>query len=484
MGTSDGTLTAGLGFNHHPSLASTSIHNTSLEAPLIQGQPSFRDVSERISGIVERGPGLWWWIATGISGLLSLMLVGLIGYLFWEGTGVWGLQVPVGWGWDITNFVFWVGIGHAGTLISAILFLLRQKWRTSINRFSEAMTLFAVLCAAMFPSIHVGRPWLLYFVMPIPNQMALWPNFRSPLLWDFFAVGTYFTVSLLFWYLGLVPDLATLRDRATARIRSGAREIGTRIRQVAFGLLALGWRGSNRQWKHYELAYLILAGISTPLVLSVHSIVSTDFATSVIPGWHTTIFPPYFVAGAIFSGFGMVMTLAILARLVYPISDYITINHLEKMAKVLMVTGMMVGYAYAMEFFIAWYSGNDIERFTFINRAFGTYAWAYWTMVSCNVLIPQILWFKRLRTSVPVLFVLSIFVNIGMWFERFVIIVSSLANDYLPAVWAYFRPTWVDVMTFVGSIGLFLFLFLLFLRFLPMIAMSEVKGVLPQAETH
>ncbi len=440
---------------------------------MIQGNPTFHTVTETISGIVEAKTPKAWYIATGITSSIMFMMFGLIGYLFWEGTGVWGLQIPVGWAWDITNFVFWVGIGHAGTLISAILFLLRQKWRTSINRFAEAMTLFAVICALMYPSIHVGRPWLLYFVMPLPNQMGAWPNFRSPLLWDMFAVGTYFTVSLLFWYLGMVPDLATLRDRAKSKIK-----------KVAYGILSLGWRGGNRQWKHYELAYLILAGISTPLVLSVHSIVSTDFATSILPGWHTTIFPPYFVAGAIFSGFGMVMTLAILARLAYPVKNFITMTHLEKMAKVIMLTGMMVGYAYGMEFFIAWYSGNEYELFAFKSRATGWYAWAYWTMVSCNVLIPQLLWFKKLRTSIAALFIISILINVGMWFERFVIITTSLSQDFLPSSWGYFTPTWVDIMTFVGSFGLFLTMFLVFLRFLPMIAMSEVKAVLPQAKLH
>ena len=447
--------------------------NITLDPPLIEGNPSFHTVTDTISGIVEAKTTKAWYIAISITGGITLMLGGLIMYLFMYGTGVWGLQMPVAWAWDITNFVFWVGIGHAGTLISAVLFLLRQKWRTSINRFAEAMTIFAVICALMFPSIHVGRPWALHFFIPVPNQMGVWPNFRSPLLWDFFAVGTYFTVSLLFWYLGLVPDLASLRDRAK-----------TKIKKIAYGIFSLGWRGSNKQWKHYELAYLILAGISTPLVLSVHSIVSTDFATSVIPGWHTTIFPPYFVAGAIFSGFGMVMTLAILARMVYPIKSFITMNHLEKMAKVIMLTGMMVGYAYGMEFFIAWYSGNEYEMSTFINRATGWYAWAYWTMVSCNVLIPQFLWFKKIRTNLVTLFIISILVNVGMWFERFVIIATSLSQDFLPSAWGYFKPTWVDILTFVGSFGLFLTLFLLFLRFLPMIAMSEVKGVLPQADAH
>ena len=350
-------------------------------------------------------------------------------WLVWEGIGVWGLNVPVGWAWDITNFVFWVGIGHAGTLISAILLLFRQKWRTSINRAAEAMTLFAVVCALTYPGIHVGRIWVAYWMAPLPNQMGIWPNFRSPLLWDVFAVSIYGTVSLLFWYVGLVPDLATERDRAK-----------TKIRQWIYGALALGWRGSQRHWQHYEVAYLILAGLSTPLVLSVHSIVSMDFAVSQLPGWHTTIFPPYFVAGAIFSGFAMVITLMVICRKAFGLEQIITMRHFDYMAKIILVTGWMVGYAYSLEFFIAWYSGNPYELFVFINRATGPYAWAYWTMVSCNVLVPQLFWFKKVRQSLPALFVISIFVNIGMWFERFVIIVTSLHRDFLPSSWGYFRP--------------------------------------------
>jgi Ni/Fe-hydrogenase subunit HybB-like protein len=443
------------------------------EVPLITGNQTFSSVTEKICSIVENDPPKMWYVLFGISLSLLLMLVGSVGYLIWEGTGIWGLNNPVGWGWAIVNFVFWVGIGHAGTLISAVLYLFRQKWRTSINRFAEAMTIFAVICALLFPTIHVGRIWVLYWFFPIPNQMEMWPNFRSPLLWDVFAVSIYFTVSLLFWYVGLVPDLATLRDRAK-----------TKARRVLFGILSLGWRGGNRHWRHYELGYLILAGLSTPLVLSVHSVVSTDFATSIIPGWHTTIFPPYFVAGAIFSGFAMVMTLAIIARKAFGMEDFITIGHLEKMAKIIMVTGLMVGYAYSMEFFIAWYSGNEYEKFTFINRAFGNYAWGYWIMVSCNVLIPQFFWSRKMRTNVTVLFILSIFVNIGMWFERFVIIVSSLSRDYIPSSWDYYSPTIWDISVFLGSFGLFFTLFLLFIRFLPMISMTEVKGVLPQADPH
>jgi molybdopterin-containing oxidoreductase family membrane subunit len=442
------------------------------EPPLITGDQTFASVSQHIAEVCERKTSITWLLAFGAAGSLALVLLGSIGFLFYEGVGIWGLNVPVAWGWAIVNFVFWVGIGHAGTLISAVLFLFRQKWRTSINRFAESMTLFAVICALVFPGIHVGRVWVVYWIFPLPNQMAMWPNFRSPLLWDVFAVSIYFTCSALFWYVGLIPDLATLRDRAV-----------TKIRQVILGILSFGWRGGNRQWKHYELAYLILAGISTPLVLSVHSVVSTDFATSIVPGWHTTIFPPYFVAGAIFSGFAMVMTLAVITRKIFSLENYITLNHLEKMNKIMLVTGMMVGYAYSCEFFIAWYSGNIYESFTFINRAFGPYAWAYWTMITCNVLVPQLFWFKRWRTSIPVMFVASILINIGMWFERFVI-VMALARDYLPSSWDYYSPTIWDVATFVGSFGLFFTLFLLFARFVPVIAISEVKGVLPQADPH
>lgn len=439
---------------------------------LIQGNPKFSSVTQHISQIVEDKTKMGWILLFGLSASILMMLLGAVGYLLFEGIGIWGNNQPVSWAFDIVNFVFWVGIGHAGTLISAILFLFRQKWRTSINRFAEAMTIFAVICALLFPSIHVGRAWLLYWVMPLPNQMSMWPNFRSPLLWDMFAVGTYFTCSLLFWYVGLIPDLATLRDRAT-----------TKIRKIAYGIFALGWHGGNTQWKHYELAYLILAGISTPLVLSVHSIVSTDFATSVLPGWHTTIFPPYFVAGAIFSGFAMVMTLALIARKIYKLENYITMNHLEKMNKIMLVTGMMVGYSYGCEFFVAWYSGNPYEQFAFINRAFGPYWWAYWTMITCNVVVPQLFWSKRLRTNLIVMFVVSILINVGMWFERFVILLT-LTRDFLPSSWGWYWPTIWDGMTMVGSFGLFFTLFLLFLRFLPMISMAEVKGVLPQADPH
>ncbi|MCA9549661.1 MAG: polysulfide reductase NrfD [Myxococcales bacterium] len=414
-----------------------------------------------------------WWFAFTLAVSLAGMFGLNIAYLFWEGTGIWGNNNPVGWGWPIVNFVFWVGIGHAGTLISAILFLLRQQWRTSINRFAEAMTIFAVVCALVFPGIHIGRPWLPYWMFPLPNQMSMWPNFRSPLLWDVFAVGTYGTVSALFWYYGLIPDLATIRDRAK-----------TKIRKFAYGVFSLGWTGSARHWHRYERTYLILAALCTPLVLSVHSVVSFDFATAQLPGWHTTIFPPYFVAGAIFSGFAMVVTLAVPARAFFGLQNLITLRHLENMNKIILATGMMVGYAYSMEFFIAWYGANEYEGFTFFNRAFGPYAWAYWIMVSCNVISPQLFWFKKIRTTPWMMVIVCIFVNIGMWFERFVITVTSLHRDFLPSSWGYFSPTIFDIMLFVGSFGLFFTLFLLFLRWLPVVAIAEVKAGMPAAHGH
>jgi molybdopterin-containing oxidoreductase family membrane subunit len=441
--------------------------------PLILRSPDFHAITDAVAEVAERPTPLGWWLFF----LPSVALLGLLGvavsWLFWEGIGIWGLNVPVGWAWDITNFVFWVGIGHAGTLISAILFLFRQTWRTSINRSAEAMTIFAVMCALTFPGIHVGRVWVAYWMFPLPNQMGMWPNFRSPLLWDVFAVSIYGTVSVLFWYVGLIPDLATMRDRAK-----------TRTRQFVYGIFALGWRGSQRQWHHYETAYLILAALATPLVLSVHSIVSMDFAVSLLPGWHTTVFPPYFVAGAIFSGFAMVLTLMVICRTAFGLEHIVTLRHFDFMAKIMLVTGTIVGYAYATEFFTAWYSGNPYEIFTFLNRAGGPYAWAYWIMVSCNVISPQIFWFKKARTSIPILFTLSIIINIGMWFERFVIIVTSLHRDFLPSSWAYFSPTFWDVACLLGSFGLFFTMFCLFVRFLPMVATAEVKTVLPQANPH
>jgi Ni/Fe-hydrogenase subunit HybB-like protein len=444
------------------------------ETPLVAEGTTFRSITETVSHVTETKAPRGWWIGFLIALSFTGVLGMAIGYLFWTGVGVWGNNSPVYWAWDITNFVWWIGIGHAGTLISAVLFLFRQKWRTAINRFAEAMTIFAVICALIFPGIHVGRAWYAYYMLPIPNEMAIWPNFKSPLIWDVFAVSTYATVSTMFWFVGLIPDLATLRDRAK-----------NKIRRTVYGFLALGWRGSNRHWLNYERAYLLLAAFSTPLVLSVHSVVSFDFATSVIPGWHTTIFPPYFVAGAVFSGFAMVMTLMLITRAVYGMKSLVLMKHLELMNKIILVTGSLVGYAYAMEFFIAYYSGNDYERHVFLyNRASGPFAWAYWIMVSCNVLSPQVFWFKRFRTSIPVMFIVSILVNIGMWFERFVIIATSLFRDFIPSSWGYFRPTLTDFFIYAGSLGLFFTLFLLFIRWVPMVAISEVKGVLPEADPH
>jgi molybdopterin-containing oxidoreductase family membrane subunit len=437
--------------------------------PLLTGEHTPASVTHRVAGLVQDRPAPpAWWLTLGIAGLLLTMLTFGIGYLLTVGIGIWGVNVPVAWGFAIVNFVWWIGIGHAGTLISAILLLLHQKWRTSVNRFAEAMTIFAVMCAGLFPLIHMGRPWDCFFIFPyFPNQRGpLWVNFRSPLVWDVFAISTYFTISLVFWYLGMIPDLATLRDRATSGIK-----------KLVFRVLSMGWNGSQRTWSRYEIVSLVLAALATPLVLSVHSIVSTDFATSLVPGWHTTIFPPYFVAGAIYSGFGMVLTLLIITRQTMNLERYITTNHLEAMAKVILLTGSLVGYAYATEFFNAWYAGNVHERFHFINRATGPYAWCFYLMVLCNVLTPQIFWWKRARRSVPVLFVASILVNVGMWFERFVIIVVGLHRNFLPSAWGMFYPTVFDIGILVGVFGLFFTLFLLFIRALPMIAMWEVKGV-------
>src|SRR5688500_17737469 len=440
---------------------------------LILRSPDFHSIPEAVAQPVEGPTPLGWWLLF-LPSVALLRLLGLaVSWLFWEGIGVCVLYVPVGWSWYITNFVFWIGIGHAGTLISAILFLFRQKWRTSINRAAEAMTIFAVMCALLFPGIHVGRVWVAYWMFPVPNQMGVWPNFRSPLLWDVFAVSVYGTVSLLFWYVGLIPDLAMMRDRAK-----------TRTRKLAYGFFALGWRGSVRQWHHYESAYLVLAALATPLVLSVHSIVSMEFSVSLLPGLHTTIFPPYFVAGAIFSGFAMVLTLMVICRKAFHLEHIVTLRHFDYMAKITLVTGSMVGFAYATEFFTAWYSGNPYEYFTFLNRAGGPYAWAYWIMVSCNVISPQVFWFKKARTSIPILFVMSIIINIGMWFERFVIITTSLHRDFLPSSWGYFTPTIWDISCLLGSFGLFFTMFCLFVRFVPMVATSEVKTVLPQANPH
>jgi molybdopterin-containing oxidoreductase family membrane subunit len=460
------------------SIPASDVDNTIIDPTnrpgVMTGDNSLASITEQVSALAESDKtSRAWKIAFTISVSATLMLFALIGYLIVTGVGVWGNNAPVFWGWPIVNFVFWVGIGHAGTLISAILFLFRQNWRTSINRFAEAMTIFAVTCAGIFPAIHIGRVWFVYWLAPVPNSLAMWPNFRSPLLWDVFAVTAYATVSGLFWYLGMLPDLATLRDRAT-----------TKVRRIAYGIAALGWSGSSRQWRLFEKAYLLLAALATPLVLSVHTIVSFDFATSQIPGWHTTIFPPYFVAGAVFSGFAMVITLMAPARKFFGLQNLVTLRHLENMCKVVLATGSMVGYAYAIEFFIAWYGGNQYEQFAFINRALGPYSWAYWTMVSCNVLAPQLFWFKKVRTTPWMMVVICIFVNIGMWFERFVITVTSLSRDFLPSSWGYFVPTPVDVLMFIGSFGLFFTLFLLFCRFLPMVAMAEVKSVMPHGEDH
>lgn len=441
------------------------------EIPLVEAKTSFRELDDVIARPTEIKPSKKWLLGIGISSTALLIGAVCLGMTFWYGVGLWGNNQPVGWAFDIINFVFWIGIGHAGTLISAILFLFRQKWRTGIARFAEAMTIFAVMTAGIFPAIHTGRPWLDGYLLPYPNQHNLWVNFNSPLVWDVFAVSTYFTVSLVFWYIGLIPDFATLRDRT----KSG-------IKKYIYSLLSFGWRGSNRHWQNYERTYLILAGLSTPLVLSVHSIVSFDFATSVIPGWHTTIFPPYFVAGAIFSGFGMVSTVLIIVRKVFNMEHIITVNTLEKMNKILLATGSMVGYAYAMEFFIAWYSGNPVEQFTFINRAFGPYAWAYWIMMSCNVIFPQLFWFKKIRRNIPITFVLVILVNVGMWFERFVIIVTSLHRDYLPSSWAMYYPTMFDFGILLGSFGLFFTLVFLFAKTLPTVSIAEIKAVTEGAQ--
>lgn len=443
------------------------------EPALVKGNHDFGSITRLVTDINLRPTPKMWYVVFGISNLLLFVLLASIGYLIWEGTGIWGLNSTVNWGWAIINFVWWVGIGHAGTLISAILFLFRQNWRTAINRFAEAMTIFAVMCAGIFPAIHVGRIWVIYWVFPVPNSMAMWPNFNSPLLWDVFAISTYLTVSFLFWYVGLVPDFATLRDR-----------IKSKFGQIAYGIAALGWRGSNRHWWNYEKAYMILAGLATPLVLSVHTIVSFDFAVSVIPGWHTTIFPPYFVAGAVFSGFAMVLTLMIIVRKIYGLKDIMTDDHIEKMNIIILVTGSMVGFAYLMEFFIAWYVQVEYEKAIFILRATGPYAWAYWIMITCNVLSPQFFWSKKLRRHVGFTFFISIVVNIGMWFERFVITVTSLSTDFLPSSWGYYSPTMWDMLTYLGTFGLFGTFFLLFLRFLPMIAVAELKGAMPQADPH
>ena len=464
-------------FNTTLDLAATGPDNTSDDprhrASLVLGGLDFSSVTDTVCSIAENKTPLAWKIAFAFS--LSLLgLFGLtIGYLLTAGVGVWGNNRPVAWAFDIVNFVFWVGIGHAGTLISAVLFLFRQKWRTGINRFAEAMTIFAVMCAGIYPALHVGRPWRAYWLLPLPNQMGMWPQFRSPLLWDVFAVGTYATVSTLFWYVGMIPDLATLRDRAKSRFA-----------QFCYGVFAVGWPGSSRHWHRFEKAYLLLAALATPLVVSVHSVVSFDFAVSQLPGWHSTIFPPYFVAGAVFGGFAMVLTLAIPARQFFGLKNLITLRHIENMCKVLLAMSCIVGYAYSVELFSAWFSKNHSEQFLFMNRAFGPYQWAFCVMVVCNVIVPHVLWFKKLRSNLFVVMGVAMCVNVGMWLERFVIVITSLSRDFLPSSWGNYIPTWVDLGMLAGSFGLFFTMFLLFCRFLPMVAMAEVKTVMPASHVH
>ncbi len=438
--------------------------------PLIEGGKNYHQITEDISAPSERVPSLAWVAAFLVSVAFLGLYVFCVAWTIWFGIGSWNENRTIGWSWDITNFVWWIGIGHAGTLISAILLLFRQKWRTGVNRAAEAMTIFAVICAGQFPLIHMGRLWLGFFIFPYPNTRGpLWVNFNSPLLWDVFAISTYFTVSLLFWYTGLVPDFATLRDRSKG------------IRKKIYNFLSFGWTGAAKHWQRFESLSLVLAGVSAPLVLSVHTIVSFDFATSVIPGWHTTIFPPYFVAGAIFSGFAMVLTLMLITRKIFKLEEYITIAHIESMNKVILVTGTMVGVAYLTELFIAWYSGYVYEQFAFYNRVLGIYWWAYVGMMTCNVISPQFFWVKSLRRNVTFTFFMSIFVNIGMWFERFVIIATTLARDYLPSSWSYYTPTWVEIGIFTGTLGLFFTLYLIFARVAPVVAVAEIKAILKTA---
>jgi molybdopterin-containing oxidoreductase family membrane subunit len=434
--------------------------------PLIIGKKSYGEIDDDVISPIEQRASLSWYIGFTLSAIIALMGVLCIGYTIYKGIGVWGLNKTIGWGFAITNFVWWVGIGHAGTLISAILLLFRQSWRNSINRSAEAMTLFAVVCAGLFPIIHMGRPWNAFWVFPVPNDFGpLWVNFNSPLLWDVFAISTYFTVSLVFWYIGLIPDLATMRDRAK-----------TKLRWFTLNFFSFGWTGSAMSWVRFETVTLILAGLATPLVLSVHTIVSFDFAMSIVPGWHTTIFPPYFVAGAIYSGFAMVLTLLIIARKTMKLESYITMNHLDAMAKVTLLTGLMVGFSYITELFVAWYSGNPFEQYAFYNRAFGPYGWSYWVLLFCNLVVPQMLWSRKVRYNTALLWAISIVVNIGMWFERFVIIATSLHRDFLPSSWAMYYPSWVEVGIYVGTLGIFFTLFFLFIRFLPSVAIAEVKA--------
>jgi Ni/Fe-hydrogenase subunit HybB-like protein len=461
---------------HHRIGARADVASLMARTPaVIEPGHTFDTVTDTISHtVLTKKTPLGWFLGFGIAFALLMVLNMTIGKLLMTGIGIWGNNIPVGWAFDIINFVWWIGIGHAGTLISAILLLFRQQWRTSINRFAEAMTLFAVACAAMFPLLHTGRPWLAaYWLFPYPNTMGLWPQFRSPLIWDVFAVSTYGTVSALFWYTGLVPDLATLRDRAK----------NIHLKRL-FGTLALGWRGSARHWGRYETAYLLLAGMSTPLVLSVHTVVSFDFSVGIVPGWHATIFPPYFVAGAVYAGFAMVLTLAIPLRKWYGMEDFITMRHIENMAKVTLVTGLIVFYGYLTEAFFGWYSANEYEKYMIVNRMTGPYAWSYWALIFCNGLIPQTLWSKKLRTNLTWLFIMSLIVSVGMWLERFVIIVTSLHRDFLPSSWDMYYPTFWDFSTFFGTIGLFTTLMFLFVRVLPMISIFEVRTLVPEARVH
>ncbi|MCB0183955.1 MAG: polysulfide reductase NrfD [Caldilineaceae bacterium] len=456
-------------------MQSDTVHRTnprSRRAPVLEPGHTFNSVTEEISSIVlTRGTPLWWWLGAGAMFALVMMLFYAITYLLLTGVGIWGINIPVGWGFAIINFVWWIGIGHAGTLISAILLLLRQEWRTSINRFAEAMTLFAVASAGLFPLLHLGRPQLFYWLLPYPNTMGLWPQWRSPLIWDIFAVLTYGLVSLMFWYIGLVPDLATMRDRAQWRVT-----------RVIYGFLAMGWRNAASHWQRYQTTYYIMAALATPLVISVHSIVGLDFAVGIIPGWHSTVFPPYFVAGAVFSGFAMVVTIAIPLRVAFGLRDYITMRHLNNMAKVMLATGLIVAYGYMIETFIGWYSGNQFEWFVVVNRAFGPYTVAYWSMITANVVVTQALWFRAVRTNIPLLWVISIIVNVGMWLERFVIVVTSLHRDFVPAAWGIYIPTGWDWATFIGTIGMFFALIFLFIRLLPVISIFEMRELVAEVE--
>jgi Ni/Fe-hydrogenase subunit HybB-like protein len=445
---------------------------TSGSAGILAPGYTFTTLTDKLASIaLSRRTPMVWYFGAAVGFSLTMVLLAALSYLVFRGVGIWGVNQPVGWGFEIVNFVWWIGIGHAGTLISAILLLLRQPWRNSINRFAEAMTIFAVACASIYPAFHTGRPWLDYWLVPYPNTMGMWPNFRSPLIWDVFAVTTYATVSLLFWYVGMIPDLATLRDRAK-KLRA----------KVVYGMLAMGWRGSAHHWQRYETASLLLAGLATPLVVSVHTVVSFDFAAGIVPGWHATIFPPYFVAGAVYAGFAMVLTLSIPLRKIYGLEDFITMKHLDNMAKIMLATGLIVGYGYLIEAFMAFYSGNTYERFMIWNRLGGPYRHMYWVLLFCNLIAPQALWFRKVRRSVPMLFVIAMIVNVGMWLERYVIVVVSLHRDFLPSSWGMYRGTVFDWATYIGSIGLFLALMFLFIRLLPMISIFEMRAILPEAQ--